>query len=79
MDSPFVRGHRPLCLVVSACAVAGGLALTAAGIYGLSQNFQRGFTASVVQDDVARVTGGVVLSGFSSFCLSASLDIPTAR
>ena len=78
LDLPSLKKNRVIWGIGGSVGVAGALGLTAFGIYGLSQDFQKGFAASALQNDLACVAGGIVLSSFFSSCLSAILDTTTS-
>lgn len=73
---PALRSHRPLMLTLAGGGIAGGITLTVYGIYGLSQDVQKGFSASPVHYDLLFVAGGLLFSSFFSFCFDAILNGP---
>jgi hypothetical protein len=74
LDLPPARAQPIVLGMAGSIGLAGGLSLTALGIYGLTQDFQRGFAASAVQRDLLGIASGIVISSVFSTCLGAILE-----
>jgi hypothetical protein len=75
LDMPFLRAHRAVGLLASGVGLAGGMTLSAFGVYGLIQDAPSGFADSSVQGEVLAVASGFVLSSLFSYCLNALLPV----